>query len=746
MSRKRVKRQLPEILQGLSRFPENRWPEGAIHHGARIGLLVLLALSLSLLFPSESGRSVTRYQQGTVAEEDITAEIGFPVPKTSEELTRDRAEAAASVPPIFVFVSEAQDSMEARLDRFFDEIQRAAEVRGRPAVERILTREGLEGQVQAFLNPDTRRALREALGEVARELVPRVVDASDALLITSDRVTVRYADGVERSVPSDALLWGQEYYNRALEGLEPSTPELQTILRLILIRFFEASYVPDVVATENARSQARQAVPATKGSVVAGQVIVRRGDVIGEGDLETLAAYEAALTKEGRLRELGRDWAALIGAFLLNLLLLSLFGLLLYFFRREVYGNFRFVLLQFLLAAAYFVGAWVVAGQGFPPQLLPVAFAVLPVAILWDGRMALVLALLLGIITGIQPPFHEFSILVVTCVGGSVAALSARAVRRRSQTWIFIALITLGYALAIVSLGLLEGGTAKGVLASILWAAGNATASAILAMGFMPLFEWFTGITTDQTLLEWADPNRPLLKRLSMEAGGTYAHTISVANLAEAAATAIGANGLLTRVGVYYHDVGKMLKPHFFVENQPGGRNPHDKLKPHTSAAIVREHVLEGEKLAREEGVPEVVASFIPEHHGTQLIGFFYEKAKEESEVEPDPEEFRYPGPKPRSKETAIVMLADSVESATRALQDPSPERVRELVRTIVEGKIRDGQLSDSPLTLRDLSTIQEAFAKVVGGMFHHRIDYPATKHLTDAPKPPAQEGGEGEE
>ncbi|MGW8265577.1 MAG: HDIG domain-containing metalloprotein, partial [Longimicrobiales bacterium] len=270
-------------------------------------------------------------------------------------------------------------------------------------------------------------------------------------------------------------------------------------------------------------------------------------------------------------------------------------------------------------------------------------------------------------------------------------------------------------------------------LVSLLWAAGNATASAILAMGFMPVFEWMTGITTDQTLLEWADPNRPLLKRLSMEAGGTYAHTINVANLAEAAATAIGANGLLTRVGVYYHDVGKMLKPHFFVENQPGGRNPHDKLKPHTSAAIVREHVIEGERMARDAGVPAVVARFIPEHHGTQLIGFFYEKAREESDQALNDEEFRYPGPKPRSKETAISMLADSVESATRALKDPTPERVRELIRTIVEGKIRDGQLSDSPLTLKEIDQIQEQFAKVVGGMFHHRLDYPATKHLTVA-------------
>ena len=223
-----------------------------------------------------------------------------------------------------------------------------------------------------------------------------------------------------------------------------------------------------------------------------------------------------------------------------------------------------------------------------------------------------------------------------------------------------------------------------------------------------------------------------------MEAGGTYAHTIGVANLAEAAATAIGANGLLTRVGIYYHDVGKMLKPQFFVENQPGGRNPHDKLKPHTSAAIVREHVIEGEKMARDAGVPPVVARFIPEHHGTQLIGFFYEKAKEESEGEVDPDEFRYPGPKPRSKETAIVMLADSCESATRAMKEPNTDRVRDLIRTIIQGKIRGGQLDEAPLTLREIAQIEDQFVKILGGVLHRRIEYPTTKHLTDAPS----EGG----
>jgi putative nucleotidyltransferase with HDIG domain len=227
-----------------------------------------------------------------------------------------------------------------------------------------------------------------------------------------------------------------------------------------------------------------------------------------------------------------------------------------------------------------------------------------------------------------------------------------------------------------------------------------------------------------------------------MEAPGTYAHTINVANLSEAAANAIGANGLLCRVGVYYHDVGKMVRPQFFIENQPSGRNPHDRLKPATSAAVVREHVLEGIRLAEEARLPDVLIDFIPEHHGTQLISYFLERARKDAgEGETiDVEEYRYPGPRPQSRETAIVMLADSVESATRVLQETTPERIRELIDTIVEDKIRHGQLEEAPLTLREIAGIKAQFRKVLAGAYHHRIDHPTTRHLTGtrAPAPEA--------
>jgi cyclic-di-AMP phosphodiesterase PgpH len=301
-----------------------------------------------------------------------------------------------------------------------------------------------------------------------------------------------------------------------------------------------------------------------------------------------------------------------------------------------------------------------------------------------------------------------------------------RVVQRRSKTWLFVSIITLSYAASAITMGLLRSRELTEVLGSMGWGAVNAVVASLLAIGFLPLFEGFTRITTDQTLLELSDLNRKLLKRLSFEASGTYHHTINVANLAEAACHGIGANGLLARVGAYYHDIGKLVKPQYFVENQPKGRNPHDKLKPAMSASIIRSHVSEGLRLAAEEGLPVVVKDFIAQHHGTQQISFFLDRAREiDPDVQINPLDYSYDGPVPQTKETAVLMLADSVESAARVLHEPSAERLRELVERIVAMKMAHGQLDEAPLTLRDIEVVKVQLVNVLTGMYHHRIDYP---------------------
>lgn len=731
------------------------WPDRVVYHGMRIGLLLAVAVVITALFPRTGvGPSVDRYSVGSVATADVIASVGFDVPKNPAELERERNEAAASMPATFDLHPEAADTMAARLGVFFARLDSVASDGDAGALERFLGTASLTvsaNQVQLLLNPARRAEIRAAATQAIREILAAgVVESGQAEQLATDQVYIRDPDAVERAVPRGEILTAGQFYDRAVDLLMSSSPDLRGLLRLVIIRHTEYTLVPNVLATEADRDAARRSVPVSNARIVLGEAIVRANTQITEDGLDRLSAYEAELRARGLMEDgAGIEFLPMLGGLLLNLLLLGVYGIMILLARREQYGNIRWLVLQALLIVGYFAVARAIASNDLPHELLPIAFVSLSVAVLWDARIALVLTLLLAAITAAQGPFLGSEVFFLVLVGGAAAAMSVRVVLRRSQTWVFIAIITVAYALTLLSLALVYEHGPSETLWRLLWVGMNAALSAIIAMGFVPVYEWFTRITTDQTLLEWADPNRPLLRRLAMEAPGTYAHTIQVANLCEMAANAIGANGLRCRAGIYYHDVGKVLKPHYFVENQPEGRNPHDKLKPHTSASIVRDHVVEGLQLAKDDRLPAVLSSFISEHHGTQLISYFYERALEDAGGElVDEADFRYPGPRPSSRETAIAMLGDSVESATRVLREPTPERVSDLIDSIVDGKLRDGQLDDAPLTLREIAVVKEQFLTVLGGSFHHRVEYATTKHLTEAPEGTAEgdvtEGSDG--
>lgn len=728
--------------------PTPIWPDRVLYHGARIGLLLTVAVVITALFPRTGvGPSVDRYSVGSVAIADVIASVDFDVPKNPAELEREQSEAAASMPATFDLHPEAADTMAARLGAFFDRLDSVALGLDAGVVERFLGTASLTvsaDQVELLLNPAWRSDLRDAAMRAIREILDvGVVESGQAAQLSTDQVFIRDPEGIERAVPREDVLTAGQFYDRSVDLLMSSSPDLRGLLRLVIIRHTEYTLVPNILATEADRDAARRSVQVTKARIVMGEAIVRANTQITETGLERLNAYEAELRSRGLMEDrAGIELSPMVGGLLLNLLLLSVYGIMVLLARREQYGNIRWLMLQALLILAYFGVARAVASNDLPHELLPIAFVSLSVAVLWDARIALVLTLLLAAITAAQGPFQGSEVFFLVLVGGAAAAMSVRVVLRRSQTWVFIAITTAAYALTLLALALVYGHGVSETLWRVLWVGINAALSAIIAMGFIPVYEWFTRITTDQTLLEWADPNRPLLRRLAMEAPGTYAHTIQVANLCEMAANAIGANGLRCRAGIYYHDVGKVLKPHYFVENQLEGRNPHDKLKPHTSAAIVRDHVVEGLQLAKDDRLPAVLSSFISEHHGTQLIAYFYEKAVEDAGDDPvDEADFRYPGPRPASRETAIAMLGDSVESAARVLREPTQERVRDLIDSIVDGKLQDGQLDDAPLTLREIAVVKEQFLTVLGGSFHHRVEYATTKHLTDAPEEDGENG-----
>lgn len=720
----------------LSGAPQERWPDAVVHHGARALVLVLLSGALAALFPPDAGVVVERYPEGTAADRDILAQIPFSVPKDSIALQEERAAAAAAVIPTFVFREDAPDSALVGLAEFFAAVDSAVADAGTAGISTALSRAGIgeagAPHVQLLASRAAARRLHGLAASAFRSLLPGGVTTPGALSgVSADSVRFLF-DDASSVVPRASVLSGREFYDRAVAGRPPG--DEADLLRMILARHLVPSLTPDRVRIERERSAARETVSSLLDEVVEGEAVVRAYQRIGPAEQRRLAAYRTALNVAG-IGPGGSRFANLLGGTILNAMLLGAFGLVMLFHRPEVYHSFRALTTVAGIFAVYFLAAFLIETQGLPEAALPISFAAISLAVLWDGRTAVLAAFVLASLTVLQPPFSQVHVFAMVAVGGAAASLTVRAFRRLAQTWLYIAVISLSYATAVLGLQL-RGADFEG--ASHLAAAlGSAVAGAILSIGFLPVFEWLTGITTAPTLIGWADPNRPLMRRLAEQAPGTFAHTMQVAALAEAGADAIGARSLLCRAGAYYHDVGKLARPHYFIENQQG-ENPHDALSPEESAAVVRDHVAEGVRMARRHRVPKVVSQFIEEHHGDQTIGSFLRQARAQAESEggplPDPEAFRYPGPRPRSRETAVMMLADAAESAVRAMEKPTEERIAKLVKRIVADRLERGQLDESGLTLRDTELLQKRFVSVLGGAYHRRIGYAETRQLTETP------------
>lgn len=371
------------------------------------------------------------------------------------------------------------------------------------------------------------------------------------------------------------------------------------------------------------------------------------------------------------------------------------------------------------------------------PYLTPISIAALLTTLLLHQRLGMVVAFVVGLLSGILNDF-SLSVAVVGTVGGvTMAAVIPRA-RTAHDIW-RSGLIT-GFAQAFVMLFLavtLEFGKRQMGIATIS-AFGSGILSSFIALGARPFLESFFSRISNLRLLELADVNHPLLKKMSIEAPGTFHHSLIVASLAEDAANSIGANGLLCRVGAYFHDIGKMVKAEYFIENQGTFGNPHDQVSPSLSKIVITSHVKEGIALAKANKIDQQIVDFIPEHHGTSQIEYFYRKAlkleeSEEEKEEIDEETYRYPGPKPQSRETAIVMLSDSVEAASRTLEEPNHQRYKDLSYKIINKKLFDGQLDETSLTLKDLHTIAERFTATLTSIHHARIPYPDAQ--TSSPK-----------
>ena len=358
------------------------------------------------------------------------------------------------------------------------------------------------------------------------------------------------------------------------------------------------------------------------------------------------------------------------------------------------------------------------------PALVPIGIISLSYAILVNPRFSIFMTMVMAFALSF---FREAGLtpLALGLFGGLIGIKYVRNIRHRGAFIRAGTFMSLANSVSLAAIGLFLNSSFRELFLNVFYGFLNGVGSSILVMGVLPYVENFFDIFSPLRLLELADPSHPLLRRLQVEAPGTYHHSLLVANLAEAAAEVVGADPLLARVGSYYHDIGKIRRPHLFVENQIDQDNYHERITPNLSLLVIISHVKDGIELAKEYRLPQPIIDIIAQHHGTTIVSYFYHRAKEERGEDVDPDDFRYPGPKPQSKEAAIVMLADSVEASARLMKEPNSSKIESLVREIVRAKVEDSQLSESPLSFEDLEKIVRAFTKVLRGMYHSRIEYP---------------------
>ena len=652
------------------------------------GLLTAIGLLLS-------PPSVVTSDVGTVATQAVKAprSVSF-VSDSLTEAERDRA--AAAVPKQYAPNPAVLATSRDRLARSIASLSR---VRGDPTLSRDQKVAGVQRAPELTLT-----------SALAADVVDMTGVEWDAVQKELDN-TLRslYGQGI-RAEQLDAVK------AEAGKALPPAwTDRQKRVATEIVKQFLDANVVQDPISTAVAQQTARGAVAPVQVQVVAGEVVVREGSVVSALEVEKLRALGLAST--------GIDLPAAIGLILWALLVAWVLGLFAERYATEAWNDDRkLVLIALSLFLVTVVTRALVPGHTLLVYFVPHAATAMTLTVLVSGRAALAAqiagALHAGMISG---QVELVAYVLVPSLLGMAAIRRATTAREFAAGALFVAIGNVGVLASFTLVGRATDplGAAQLLLAALVSGVG----AGVLAFAAMAMLGHLFRITTVFELRELADPNHPLLRQLLLRTPGTYHHSLLVANLAERAAEVIGADPLVARVGAYYHDIGKMRNPSAFIENQTGS-NPHDDLDPLVSAGIVAAHVKDGLALAERYHLPAMIREMIPGHHGTSVVKYFFQLAQQRGQ-EPDDATFRYPGPRPRSKEAAIVMMADGTEASVRSLAEKNPESIRGMVDKIVGERLADGQLDDCDLTLRDVLRIKDAFCELLLGVYHERIPYP---------------------
>jgi len=731
---------------------------------------------LSLFFPR--GKTLLySYQINDIAREEVVAPFNFPILKSEKKLNEDLNEAIKSEPYLFIRSQNVVDNQINSINNYFELIkliQLATKklknstnelYRNRFSDQYNITRVAmqsdsvdlsiLENKIsnefsfavdnekwKIIFETDPDDPMRINLDSFKDEIIQiarnrwaeGIYDISLSEIISNEvAINTQEAEAPELTLPS-SYNDIQEAWTKARVDVTNKFPENIDIRRdlgySLVVEFMKPNLLFDRETTERRQKAREDRVPRNKGIILKNERIVDANTRITDDDLQKLLSLSVALNQKSIEGENVEILLAYLGRILVISIVVSFFFTFLLTYRTPIFEDWKMVLLIGLIFIIEVGLGYLFSNQlKLSEYLIPTTVAAMVLTIMFDARIAFMgitsIILLIGILIG-----NNVEFMVTSMFTASVGLFSVRKLRRRSQLFSAIFALIASSALVILAQGLFKGNDWSMMGFDMINLTFIAILSPIVTYGLIGILEVSFGITTNLTLIELLDFQHPLLKRLQHEANGTFNHSIVVGNLAEACADAIGANSLLCRVGAYYHDLGKMNRPEYFIENQYSGENKHDGLTSVMSAKIIKNHVIEGLDLAKEYGLPKIVSDFIPMHHGTTRVEYFYRKALEDGD-KINEKQFQYPGPKPNTKETGILMICEAVEAAVRSIKEPDIIKIEEMIDKIIDLRISTGQLSECPLTMDELTKIKgdvdgtAGLLPVLRGIYHIRIEYP---------------------
>ena len=703
----------------------------------KILIVIVTAIIISFLFPK--GESLeSEVTIGSIwIQDDLIAVFSFPIIKQPQIYKEEIEKAKSSVYPVFI-------SDDANVKNNFDSLDQL-KIQMRDEFQQIRKNKKKLSDVFTFLSDETKNAFFSLNEKNYQALDQYFGDAKQVLAEVNQRGLLdREHDKISQNIITirtgnvDRIDNKFHFLNGSLsaafiEDFVNKKPYRADIKRAI-IELSKHYLAPNLKFSQSLTDEELEIVQ-DKVSKYAGivneneRIIAKHERVNAETKLK-IDSYKIA---KGEIIGDGGLFLQWLGKFLHILAILILPSIYIFLFRKGIYkNNLKITIFAILILWIAFI-TFLLNQISIPDAarlLIFIPTVSMLMTIIFDSRVGFYSTVITSLIGGALRG-NDYPFVIMNVIAGVLAVYSVRDIKNRTQIFRSFMFILLGYIVTITAFGFERFESWQKIIIEFSFAGTNALISPILTYGLLIFFERIFKITTDLTLLELSNFDRPLLKDLARKAPGTFNHSLTMGTLAEAAAEIVGANPLLARVGAYYHDIGKTISPNYFVENQLSTNNIHEEISPEESAQIISEHVLQGIEIAKEEQLPQEIIDFIPQHHGTTTMKYFYDKAIKLHGVENvDITKYRYPGPRPQTKETAIVMLADSCESAVRSIPEPDAEKVENLMSNLINDRINDKQLDESPLTFGDIRKIKEVFGSILLGQHHRRIRYPKQEEM----------------